>query len=122
MNTLTLALVLFSVFLSVMAQILLKMGMSSSSVQSALSGGAVSAVSAILTNVSVMLGLATYFSSAVVWLLVLSKIDVSKAYPFVGLGFVGTMLFAYWFLGEPLTISKVAGTLIIVVGVYIVSQ
>jgi multidrug transporter EmrE-like cation transporter len=122
MNTLTLALVLFSVFLSVMAQILLKMGMSSGSVQSALSGGVVSAVSAILTNVSVMLGLATYFSSAVVWLLVLSKIDVSKAYPFVGLGFVGTMLFAYWFLGEPLTISKVAGTLIIVVGVYIVSQ
>ncbi len=122
MTTLTLSFILISVFLSVVAQILLKHGMSNSSVQAALNSDAFTAGITIFTNISVVAGLAAYVSSAGIWLLVLSKIDVSKAYPFVGIGFIGTMMFAYWFLNEPLTLTKVIGTLLVLVGVLLISQ
>lgn len=122
MSLLLLTLILISVFLSVIAQIFLKYGMSSSSVQAALGSDAIAAGVAIFTNFSVIAGLTAYVSSAGIWLLVLSKVDVSKAYPFVGLGFIGTMLFAYWFLNEPLTVVKVIGTLFVLVGVLLISQ
>ncbi len=122
MTTLTLSYILISVFLSVIAQILLKHGMSNGTVQTALTSDALTAGIAIFTNVSVVAGLTAYVSSAGIWLLVLSKIDVSKAYPFVGLGFIGTMMFAYWFLNEPLTLTKVVGTLLVLVGVLLISQ
>ncbi len=122
MSLLTLSLILISVSLSVVAQILLKHGMSNSAVQTALNSDAITAGITVLTNMSVITGLAAYVASAGIWLLVLSKIDVSKAYPFVGIGFIGTMLFAYWFLNEPLTATKVVGTLLVLAGVLLVSQ
>jgi len=122
MTILTLFFILISVFLSVVAQILLKHGMSNGSVQAALNSDALTAGITIFTNISVVAGLAAYVSSAGIWLLVLSKIDVSKAYPFVGIGFIGTMMFAYWFLNEPLTLTKVIGTLLVLAGVLLISQ
>jgi multidrug transporter EmrE-like cation transporter len=122
MTILTLSFILISVFLSVVAQILLKHGMSNGSVQAALNADALTAGITIFTNISVVAGLAAYVSSAGIWLLVLSKIDVSKAYPFVGIGFIGTMMFAYWFLNEPLTLTKVIGTLLVLAGVLLISQ
>jgi multidrug transporter EmrE-like cation transporter len=122
MNLLILSFILTSVFLSVVAQILLKHGMSNSNVQTALELDALNAVITIFTNISVLGGLAAYVSSAGVWLLVLSKIDVSKAYPFVGIGFIGTMMFAHWFLNEPLTMTKVLGTSLVLLGVLLISQ
>jgi multidrug transporter EmrE-like cation transporter len=96
--------------------------MSSAAVQSGLKSTLYELVWVIFTNISVLLGLFAYVASAGVWLFVLSKVDVSKAYPFVGLGFVGTMLFAFWFLNEPLTLSKIVGTSLIVIGVFIVAR
>jgi multidrug transporter EmrE-like cation transporter len=122
MTTLTLSFILISVFLSVVAQILLKHGMSNGTVQTALTSDVLTAGIAIFSNISVVAGLTAYVSSAGIWLLVLSKIDVSKAYPFVGIGFIGTMLFAYWFLNEPLTLTKVVGTLLVLAGVLLISQ
>jgi multidrug transporter EmrE-like cation transporter len=122
LNILTTSFILLSVTLSVTAQILLKHGMSSAAVQSGLKSTLYESVWVIFTNISVLLGLFAYVASAGVWLFVLSKVDVSKAYPFVGLGFVGTMLFAYWFLNEPLTLAKIVGTSLIVIGVFIVSR
>jgi len=122
MNLLILSFILTSVFLSVVAQILLKHGMSNSNVQTALELDALNAVITIFTNISVIGGLAAYVSSAGIWLLVLSKIDVSKAYPFVGIGFIGTMMFAHWFLNEPLTMTKVLGTSLVLLGVLLISQ
>ncbi|TQV88896.1 EamA family transporter [Aliikangiella coralliicola] len=121
MSLFNFSLILVSVSLSVVAQILLKDGMSNSHVQNALQSGAISAITAVFSNLSVIGGLATYVSSAGVWLLVLSKIEVSKAYPFVGLGFIGTMFFAYWFLNEPLTLSKMFGTLLVIIGILLIS-
>ena len=80
-------LILVSTAISALAQIALKAGMASSSVQRAIAAGVqVSSLFDIAFNPFVMVGLFLYFSSAAVWLLVLSRVQVSFAYPFVALG------------------------------------
>lgn len=67
-------------------------------------------------------GLALYFASAAVWLFVLAKVEVSFAYPFVGLGFILTMLLAYIINGEALSVAKIIGTLCIAIGIAFIAQ
>lgn len=77
---------------------------------------------AIMSSWRILLGLFVYFSSAVVWLLVLAKIDVSLAYPFVGLGFILTALLGWLIRGEELSIGRISGTALIVLGVVLVAR
>ncbi|GGA84173.1 EamA family transporter [Neiella sp. HB171785] len=122
MTYLTFGLILFSVFLSVVAQIFLKSGMSNKATLDAFGNGFISGIVAVSMNLWVVFGMMAYVASAGVWLMVLSKVEVSRAYPFVGLGFIGTMLFGFWFLNEPLTLNKVIGTLCICTGVYFIAK
>ena len=123
MNLTVLLLILMSVFLSAIAQITLKMGMSSPIIQQAIvSASNVAVFQSIATNLYVLGGLTLYFASAAVWLFVLAKVDVSFAYPFVGLGFIATMLLAFFINGEVLSTTKIVGTLCIAIGVAIVAQ
>ena len=116
-------LIMCSVLLSSIAQIVLKMGMSNPAVLSAIqSASALQSIKAIAKNIYIIGGLGLYFASAAVWLLVLAKVDVSFAYPFVVLGFVVTMLLAFFISGEALTSAKIAGTLCIAIGVAIMAQ
>lgn len=115
-------LILLSVGLSAAAQIVLKSGMARPAVQTALGAGALDAVSAIASSPWVIGGLGLYFASAAVWLLVLARVPVSVAYPFVGLGFVLTMLFGWLALGELLSAARIAGTALVAVGVVLIAR
>ncbi len=118
-----LSLLVLSVSLSAIAQISLKRGMSSPRVAHLLESGATGEViSAILKSPYVMGGLALYGIGAVVWLFVLARLDVTTAYPFVGLGFILTMVLGALFLGEVLTPSKVVGTLLVTAGVMLIAR
>ena len=123
MNLNLLLLIVGSILLSSFAQIVLKAGMSNTYVLAAIqSADPFSIIKTIATNAFVIGGLCLYFSSALVWLLVLAKVDVSFAYPFVGIGFILTMLLAFFINGEPLSTTKIIGTLCIALGVAIISQ
>ncbi|MFW5432416.1 MAG: hypothetical protein ACKE5M_05310 [Methylophilaceae bacterium] len=123
MSLYLITLILSSILLSSFAQIVLKTGMSNPTVLSAIqSADTFSIVKTISTNIYVIGGLGLYFASAAVWLLVLAKVDVSFAYPFVGLGFIITMLLAFFINGEMLSATKIAGTLCIALGVAIIAQ
>ncbi len=116
-------LILASVSLSAIAQLVLKMGMSSQSVQSVLTDNSIlERIATIATNGRVLLGLSLYGIGALFWLWVLARTDLSFAYPFVGLGFILTMMFGLLFLGEPVGMARITGTLLIVAGVVLVSQ
>ena len=116
------ALILISVSCSALAQISLKQGMSVPAVQAALGGGrTVTITLAVASSPMVWLGLFLYGFSALVWLFVLARIDVSVAYAFVALGFLLTMALGSLLLGEPLTLSKLSGTLLVVLGVWLVA-
>jgi drug/metabolite transporter (DMT)-like permease len=118
-----LSLILLSVSLSAAAQLVLKKGMSTPSLQQIMAtGGAGEIILRILLSPLVIGGLFIYFLGALVWLLVLSKIDLSQAYPFVVLGFIMTMVLSVVFLSETVTPLRMMGTLVIVGGVVMVSQ
>ena len=76
----------------------------------------------VLLHPWVFLGLAMYGGAALVWLLVLSRIEVSLAYPFVGLGFLVTMVLAWLFLGETVSVPRIAGTLLIAAGIVVLAR
>jgi multidrug transporter EmrE-like cation transporter len=66
--------------------------------------------------------LALYLFGAMLWLLVLAKIDVTQAYPFVGLGFLITMALGMIWLGESVSSARFAGTVLVATGVILVAR
>ena len=109
--------------MSAMAQILLKYGMNSVTVQRALEDGISSkTVWLVGTNIGVVSGLVVYFASALVWLIVLAKVDVSLAYPFVSLGVVLTALLGCLFFGEIITLPRLFAILCICIGVVVLAR
>jgi multidrug transporter EmrE-like cation transporter len=113
---------LVSIALSVAAQFALKAGMSSASVKAALEQP-VSLASAyqVLSNGFVFGGFMLYGVGALVWLAVLSRWEVSKAYPLVGFGFVLTAMVGAA-LGEQVSLIRSLGILLICAGVLVVSR
>ncbi|MBL4767601.1 MAG: EamA family transporter [Rhodobacteraceae bacterium] len=123
MTSLQFLLIIFSVSLSAFAQFVLKKGMSGPDVQAAIaSGESVQIFQRIALSPFVVGGLFIYFLGAIVWLWVLSKTDLSQAYPFVGLGFILTMALSIFLLGETVSTLRVLGTFVIVIGVVMVSR
>ncbi|HUA89010.1 MAG TPA: EamA family transporter [Steroidobacteraceae bacterium] len=63
-----------------------------------------------------------YGLSVVVWLVGLSRVPVTQAYPLLSLGYVINIGLAWWLLGEVPNIQRVAGILVIVIGVVVVAR
>ncbi len=127
MNPASLALILFGVFLNAVAQLLLKAGVNN--VTAAMGGAfAYSAENLVpvgwrlATQWPILGGLACYVVSVVVWILGLSRVDVSVAYPLLSLGYVLNAFAAWWLFGEALTPQRLAGIGIIIVGVYVLAR
>jgi drug/metabolite transporter (DMT)-like permease len=120
MNLRLLLLILASVSLSALAQLTLKLGTGPLAAQR--SGGAGRELFALATSPWVIGGLALYGFGAVLWLFVLGRTQLSLAYPFVGLGFILTMLAGALVLHEPVGFARVAGTLMIVAGCVLVAR
>lgn len=107
-----------SVILSAAAQIALKGGMMSGGVQRSMAAGTiVSQVSHILFNPLVLLGLFFYVASAAIWLLVLARVPVSTAYPFVAVAIVLTSVLGKIVYHDTFSPTKIVATLLIVGGV-----
>ena len=123
MNRVALVLVVGSVLLSSRAQFALTAGRRA---RAATVGDTVPPAFAMLAGAFghplVWLGLLLYAASAVVWLLVLARLDVSLAYPFVALGFIVTSALGWLVFGEQLGAQRIAGTLIIAVGVVVLAR
>lgn len=115
-------LVLFSVTLSSGAQLLLKAGMTNEAVQRALaSGRGLAIIPSIAASPPIFAGLATFALSVLTWLFVLSKVEVSQAYPAVAFGIVVTALGGYFLFGEALNSIRILGITIVIIGVAVVA-
>lgn len=120
MNTLMFA--ILSIVLSVAAQFSLKMGMSSTDIKEILTQPfALRSAFIVLSNKYVFSGFFLYGLGAAVWLEVLSKWDVSKAYPLVGLGFIFTVAIGQM-TGEHITSTRLVGVMLISIGVLLVGR
>jgi multidrug transporter EmrE-like cation transporter len=121
-NMVVLTLILSGVLMSAAAQVMLKLGMSAPAVQAGLGQGEIASVAmSLLRSPWLLGGLLIYGLSVVVWLVVLARVDVSYAYPFVALGMVVTTLSGHYLLGEGLPVMRVVGVAIIVAGVVLLA-
>ncbi len=122
MSILTLALILATVTASACAQLALKLGMKSQPVAVAVSAGGRDLFLAVASSPLVWTGLTIYGVSIAVWLWILSKVDLSLAYPFVGVSFIVVMLFGVFLLHETVTPLRMVGTVLIAVGCMLVAR
>jgi drug/metabolite transporter (DMT)-like permease len=71
---------------------------------------------------SLWFALSAYGLSVVVWLVGLSRVPVSQAYPMLSMGYVINIGLAWWLLGEVPNAQRVVGIGIIVAGVVLVAR
>lgn len=117
------ALILASVTMSAFAQVALKSGMSSLQIVNALTDGRPLPIAfEIATNPWIVGGLTLYLFGAVIWLFILAKVEVSQAYPFVGLGFVITLVLGKVLMGDDVTSVRVVGTILVAGGVALIAR
>lgn len=116
------ALILLGVLLNAAAQLLLKAGMSQIGHFEFSLANTIPIGMKVMVNVPIIGGLFLYVVSVGVWLLVLSRVQVSFAYPMLSIGYIVNALAAYYLFDEPLTSVRMLGIFIIIAGVYLVAQ
>lgn len=84
--------------------------------------GIPSVIMVILTSPLVLLGLSFYVLGALTWIIVLSRLNLSYAYPFLALNFVLITLVSWLVLGEAIPITRWFGIVCICVGVVLVAR
>ena len=77
---------------------------------------------ALATNWPILGGLSCYVVSVVVWILALSRVEVSIAYPMLSIGYVVNAGLAWWLFGEMVTVQRLVGIGIIILGVVVVAR
>ena len=116
-------LILLSVSIAVGGQLLLKIGIDRIGVNGSGSmRSLISLFSGIIKSPMVLTGLFLYFISAAIWLVVLSTVDLSFAYPFIGITYVIVLVLSRFVLKEEVNPLRWAGALIITVGVVVISR
>jgi multidrug transporter EmrE-like cation transporter len=115
-------LIILSISMNTAAQLLLRKGMLNIGHFEFVFANIGPIFSKIVTNYFIIGGIATYVFSVTTWLLVLSRAEVSYAYPITSLGYILTALAGYFLLNESLTPLRIIGILIIMLGVILVAR
>jgi multidrug transporter EmrE-like cation transporter len=121
-NLNNISLILAGVLLNCAAQLFIKKGMMINGEVSVNFASITQTIVPMLTNIYLWLGMACYGISVFLWMIVLSKVDVSYAYPFLSIGYVIAAIIGYTFLGESLSIVRLAGIVVICIGVFLISR
>ncbi len=115
-------LLLFNVIFSVLGQILLKQGMNQvGEISGSFQQMAPKLIQALM-NPFVVGGIGVYGSTTLIWLVVLSRIKLSVAYPMISLGYIFSILFSWLLFKEDVPKIRVLGAFVICIGVYLVSM
>jgi multidrug transporter EmrE-like cation transporter len=122
MNSTTFFLILTGVLLNAAAQLLLKAGTNAIGVIDVTQGNALELLSNVVTQPYILGGLTCYVLSVGIWIVALSRVDVSIAYPMLSIGYVVNAVAAWYLFGETLTATRLSGIAVIILGVIIISR
>jgi len=111
----TFFLILINVALAVSGQLSIKTGMNQVGYITA--KNIILMMSAAIKNPYVLFGLLAYTLAAGTWIVVLSRVDVSFAYPMLSLGYIAILIISGMFLHESVTLLRIFGTALIVTGI-----
>ena len=122
MNAISFSLLMTGVLLNAGAQLLLKAGTNSIGVFEFSRDNLVPVGWKLATEPHIVGGLGCYVISVVVWIMALSRVEVSIAYPLLSIGYVVNAIAAYYLFGEAVTPMRLTGIAVIIVGVWIVAR
>lgn len=124
MSPKSMVLILVAVLLGVVGQLLLKMGITQVGTLAFGSdlAGLIQLGLRVFGNLKVLGGFAAYGLSSLFWIVVLSKVDLSLAYPMLALNYVLVPLTAWLFLGEQVPTLRWLGAGVVIIGVVIISR
>jgi multidrug transporter EmrE-like cation transporter len=117
-----LPLIMLGVMLNAGAQLLLKEGMRRIGHFEFIWANAVPITLQVAGNIFVLGGLFCYVISVAVWLLVLSRVEVSFAYPLLSVGYIVNAVAGYYLFQENLSMMRISGIMVICVGVFLVTK
>jgi multidrug transporter EmrE-like cation transporter len=116
-------LILLSIVIAIGGQVLLKIGMNQISSDEILSFvGVRNFFLAVLKSPKVMTGLFLYGLSAVVWLIILTRVDLSFAYPMIGISYIFMLFISKFLLNEQVSPLRWIGAVVISIGVVIITR
>ena len=122
MNAISFSLILTGVLLNALAQLLLKAGTNAVGHFAFERGNILPVGWQFATEPHIFAGLICYVVSVVVWILALSRVEVSIAYPMLSNGYVVNALAAWYLFGENVTPMRLLGIGIIILGVFVVAR
>ncbi len=103
--------IIIAVLLGAVGQVFFKLGSAS------FKGNFFDHILLFITNKFLFAGLVLYGISTLIYVTTLQKIPLSVAYPLISIGYIFVLLLSYFFLGETLSLGKILGTVIIIIGV-----
>jgi multidrug transporter EmrE-like cation transporter len=121
-SAVSLALVLTGVFLNAVAQLLLKAGTNAIGHFEFHWDNALPVGLKLAANPAILGGMTCYAVSLVVWIMALSRVPVSIAYPMLSIGYLLNALAAWAWFGEALGAQKLLGIGFIILGVWLIAR
>lgn len=122
MNLLNFFLILSGVLLNAIAQLFLKAGTNAIGQLSFNRSDILTTILRVGVEPHIIGGLTCYVFSVAIWIVALSKVPVSIAYPMLSIGYVVNAAAAWYLFDEVISIQKIAGIATIIIGVYLVAK
>ncbi len=117
MNIQTFGFILTGILLNAVAQLLLKKGTNAVGAIHLNAENWLSTGLQLATQLPIIGGLSCYVISVVVWIIGLSRVDVTIAYPLLSIGYIVNAIGAWYFLGEVMSLQRILAIGIIIIGV-----
>ena len=111
-----------TILLSVYGQIVLKWRLSSMGAMPDTWQGGAWYLFKVLLDVYVISSFVAAFLASLCWMAALTKFDLSHAYPFTAVSFILVLLFGWLLLGEAISLAKLSGVALIILGIWIGSR
>jgi multidrug transporter EmrE-like cation transporter len=121
-SAISLSLILAGVLLNAAAQLLLKAGTNAVGQFEFSTANIVPVGMKLALEPHIVAGVACYVVSLVVWIMGLSRVEVSVAYPLLSIGYVINAVAAWYFFGENVSALRLTGIGFIIVGVFLVAR
>ena len=122
MNLISFGLIFAGVMLNVAAQLMIKAGTNSIGYFEFSRSNILPIGVRLATEPHIIGAIACYALSVVIWILALSRAQVSIVYPLLSMGYVVNMVAAWWLFNESINPAKVVGISVIILGVIIISR
>lgn len=122
MNLTTFGFIFAGICLNAVAQLLLKAGTNAVGEIHLNASNWIETGIKLATQLPILGGLTCYVISVIVWIIGLSRVDVTIAYPMLSLGYIINAIGAWYLLGEALSAQKLLAITIIIIGVALLAK